>query len=438
MAMDWLYKMFGPGAAATKSYGPLMGGLLDDPAVKNDMLTQGLLGLAGPLLEAAGPSPRRTSIAQALGRGLQASRQGSQGVVDQALRAKMVGLEFDKFGLDKQKTEAEIAALAQTTEGQNLLATNPPASWTNGLTAWRARVLVDPEGAAKMYDPAEWKTFTGQTGSGMDTQNVTMAYDPRDPTRQLEMSRGDAFKPHAPGDLETGSTSALTTRAAKIADQLRLHPTMTEAQAVSIVDGFAQKVTHPTTGETMVVDLATNQATAVPAQYGAGAPPPTEGAADPSLPAAAEGATGIPAGAARMYAWLAGSLPGQQAPDTMTAVRELNTFNNTVTGAFMQNPKFAEGERKNILDMLPKPSTFGDPSQAAADVNRFYSFLQQQERALLSQEAQPGLDPQNRQDVQAKRLTVQRVLSLMQGWSPNGGGSTGAVEYEYDENGNPL
>jgi hypothetical protein len=83
--LDFFYRGMGAVAGSTGSYG---GVLSDEERKAADR--QASMMLAASLLESAGPSDRRTSLTQALGRGMLAAQQGRQGSVDQSMQAALL------------------------------------------------------------------------------------------------------------------------------------------------------------------------------------------------------------------------------------------------------------------------------------------------------------------------------------------------------------
>lgn len=84
-----LNSLFNQGMGALVGNTGNYGGLLADDEVKAAQ-QQAQMAMAAQLLEAGGWSPQRTSVGQALGRGMQAAGQARQGAVDQSLRSALL------------------------------------------------------------------------------------------------------------------------------------------------------------------------------------------------------------------------------------------------------------------------------------------------------------------------------------------------------------
>lgn len=97
--------MFGPMQGMFPNYGGLLG--QDDQAF---LRNQGLLGMAGNLLAASGPSPTRTSFVQALGQGLQGMQQSQSQAMQGLLNQKLLGAKLQEAEADK-KREAGLQGL---------------------------------------------------------------------------------------------------------------------------------------------------------------------------------------------------------------------------------------------------------------------------------------------------------------------------------------
>lgn len=83
----------------------------DEQKIAEQARMQGLLGLASSLFEAGAPSPVRQGLGQALGRGLQAYQQGSQGTFDQALKSMVVRQQLED-AQTKRKRQQQIERIA--------------------------------------------------------------------------------------------------------------------------------------------------------------------------------------------------------------------------------------------------------------------------------------------------------------------------------------
>jgi hypothetical protein len=90
-------------------------GLIANPEEAQKRAQQaGLMNAAMALLESSGPSPQRTSLGQAIGRGAGAYQQGAQGSFDQILQGMLVK---SKLKPEAEKLTGEYANLAQLIYG---------------------------------------------------------------------------------------------------------------------------------------------------------------------------------------------------------------------------------------------------------------------------------------------------------------------------------
>jgi hypothetical protein len=97
-------------------FGNPYAGLLgqDEERIAQQARMQGLLGLASSLFEAGAPSPVRQGLGAALGRGIQAYQQGSQGTFDQALKSMLVRQQLDEAKKKREREENLQRAIASS------------------------------------------------------------------------------------------------------------------------------------------------------------------------------------------------------------------------------------------------------------------------------------------------------------------------------------
>lgn len=126
-----------------------------NPEMMKQIQQQSQLAMAAQLLAAGGPSPTRTSLGQALGKGLIAGQQAQQGGVTNAVQGMLMKQKMDEYkrDLDIKKRYSEMfsggtpapgqpssQAMAQLTPQQALLATGVPP----GPTKARAAMVGQP------------------------------------------------------------------------------------------------------------------------------------------------------------------------------------------------------------------------------------------------------------------------------------------------------
>lgn len=146
----------GAGALAGGDVGNY-GGLLDEQQRQEVQRAQ-QMALAAQLLEAGGPSTQRTSLGQALGRGMSAAGQARQGSIDQALQAallkKQIAAATSKDGRTSFQKDFEYA------KSQGFKGT--PEDWARVRSAaqsepaeiqsWNLFKSLPPEEQAKWID----------------------------------------------------------------------------------------------------------------------------------------------------------------------------------------------------------------------------------------------------------------------------------------------
>lgn len=192
---DFLLPIFAPSRQVATAMG--QPGLLDDPELQRQMLSQGLLSFGAELLKAAGPSRTRTNLGSALASGLAAARQGADSTLNQVLKAKMAGLEFEKADLEKKKFQADMDAAAAKQAAVDAMSRLRPAAFPGDETAWAATVRAMPDVAAKYLSPADWKVIEYQTGG----TKVSELFNPITQERQ-PLGSGPAWKPRDPTEFE--------------------------------------------------------------------------------------------------------------------------------------------------------------------------------------------------------------------------------------------
>ena len=143
-----------------------------DPEMMKQIQQQSQLAMAAQLLAAGGPSPTRTSLGQALGRGVLAGQQAQQGGVTNAVQGMLMKQKMDEYkrDLDIKKRYAEMfaggtpttnqpssQAMTQLTPQQVLLATGMPVGPTNARAAMIGQPV--PMGAMPAGQSASLQSF---------------------------------------------------------------------------------------------------------------------------------------------------------------------------------------------------------------------------------------------------------------------------------------
>ena len=159
-----------------------------DPETMRQVQQQSQLAMAAQLLAAGGPSPTRTSLGQALGRGLMAGQQAQQGGVTNAVQGMLMKQKMDEYkrDLEIKKRYAEMfsggtptpgqpssQAMTQLTPQQALLATGVPP----GPTKARAAMIGQPAptGAMPAGQSASLQSFVASLNP---TQRAALAMMP--------------------------------------------------------------------------------------------------------------------------------------------------------------------------------------------------------------------------------------------------------------------
>ena len=159
-----------------------------DPETMRQVQQQSQLAMAAQLLAAGGPSPTRTSLGQALGRGLMAGQQAQQGGVTNAVQGMLMKQKMDEYkrDLEIKKRYAEMfsggtptpgqpssQAMTQLTPQQALLATGMPTGPTNARAAMIGQPA--PTGAMPAGQSASLQSFVASLNP---TQRAALAMMP--------------------------------------------------------------------------------------------------------------------------------------------------------------------------------------------------------------------------------------------------------------------
>jgi hypothetical protein len=244
MASPFEYFNQGMGAVAgsTGSYG----GLLDDEQRKQAQQAA-QMALAAQLLDVGGWSEQRTSLGQALGRGLAAAGQARQGSVDQALQAALLRKQL------AAADEQDLKAVIDPATGKPKLVTTKQAlgmepyspmqrSEAPAILQEYAQYSKDEEAAGRKPQPyMDWYERRAKLGVGapyqiidfMGGRAVANRTNPAD-IRQISTAEQEAA---GAATVEGAKTGAKTTSEATAKAQLELPSVVDQGnEAIGLID----------------------------------------------------------------------------------------------------------------------------------------------------------------------------------------------------------
>lgn len=270
-------------------------------------------------------------------------------------------------------------------------------------------------------------TFVSQGGSDSGKlkmlQTMQDLQDQNKPSK-LEVVNLDGFNvltQNGEYKLATKSDgSEVTTERQRRVDELMETMGMSRTQALGIVEGLNRVVQDPTTGDTVMLNMATGESEPLDlnpdfAQELKKLSQPQDKVKGGLFDLVGEDTTGIVPGFLETIQGVTGSLPGVafnvEDPENTEARQMLNMSMQSLGRALAENPRFSEGEQLRIREEVNiKPSAFNDPQTLRSRMKAINTTLEDRIDDYMEEASSKATTRAQKSQAVSKIATIRNFL----------------------------